>query len=188
MAQRGPIVHPFLFAIYPILYLWSNNQDELSLYSSTADLIVPMVIATAAALVLLALTGLILRNWREAGLIVALSLIMFFSYGHVHTTIADFGRFGYPEHRYLLSIWVALFALGSLLSLLYRSDLSALTSFLNIVAGMLVAFSLASIVSHEPLSAATLADANVSDTVTGGAGQEQLGGRPDIYYISVEGY
>ena len=56
MANRGPVVRPYLFAVYPILFLWTDNKEELALASSILDLLLPLAISVAITLFLLALS------------------------------------------------------------------------------------------------------------------------------------
>ena len=92
--QSGPILYPFLFAIHPILFLWSSNIGELSHYTSAADLLLPMVISLIVTRFLLALLSIILRDWKKAALLVSFSLVLFFSYGYIKEFISDSGIFG----------------------------------------------------------------------------------------------
>ena len=78
MLQRSPLIYPFLFAVYPILFLWSNNIEEVSVYSSRTSIIFPIVISAGITLVLLVGFRAILKDWRIAGLFVAFILLLFF--------------------------------------------------------------------------------------------------------------
>ena len=76
--KKSFVIHPFLFAVFPILALYAYNKAELS-FSVT---LLPLAYASGVALLLLALSWLILRNVRKAGIVVSIFLILFFSYGY----------------------------------------------------------------------------------------------------------
>ena len=76
--DRGLVVHPFLLAIYPILFLWNSNKQELSATNYAVDVLVPLVISVALTAVLVGVAGLVLRNWKKAGLLAAFYVVLFF--------------------------------------------------------------------------------------------------------------
>lgn len=186
--RRGPLVYPFLFALYPILFLWSNNIDELSFSSSRADLLLPMAISVIFTLILLAVSWAILRNWRSAGLFVAFILLLFFSYGHVLELLSGQGNPEIAKNRYLVIIWPVIFVAGGLLLLRYRTKLRTLTNPLNVMALTLIMFTLPNIISYSPPSAALSLETDVKRGPAAESNPIDAGTLPDIYYITAEGY
>lgn len=185
--QRGPIIHPFLFAIYPILFLWSTNIRELSVFSSPADLLLPMAVIEIIALLLLALFWVILREWRITGLFVAFVLLLFFSYGHVLEALAGLDP-GYAKNLYLVIIWPMMFVGGALLLLRFRSKLTNLTNPLNVMAVVLIIFTLPNTLGYSPPSATPLSEQAVKSVSADDASPVETGTLPDIWYITAEGY
>ena len=185
--QSGPILHPFLFAIHPILFLWSSNIGELSHYTSAADLLLPMVISLIVTLFLLALLWIILRDWKKVALLVSFSLVLFFSYGYIKEFISDSGIFGDAKNRYMVSIWATTSVLGGLLLLRYGSKLRGLTNPLNFVAFVLVVLTFPNFVSHKPISDFPLPE-DTTNFAFDSIQQQQVEAQPDIYYITTEGY
>ena len=41
VVDREPVVHPFIFAVYLVLFLWNSNKQELSETNSAADVLLP---------------------------------------------------------------------------------------------------------------------------------------------------
>ncbi len=181
LTKNGPVLHPLLIALYPAVFLWSNNVENLSLSAGPLDLMVSMGIPVVFALVAVLFLGFILRDRKKAGLVVALFLLLFFSYGRILELSADFGHI---RHRYLLLASGGLFAAGVYWSIATRVDLRNITSFLNAAAIVLVAISLVNILAYsfrsETPSIGEVVDKSVRPT--------DLGTLPDIYYIILDAY
>ena len=64
---RIRIIHPFLLAIFPILFLWSQNIEELSFKLTARDIIMPLAISFGATLVALVLASFLIKSWAKAG-------------------------------------------------------------------------------------------------------------------------
>ena len=77
------IIHPFLLAIFPILFLFSHNLGE----ASFLDIFVPMLIVLIATFLIFILLKFALKNSKKAGLITSVFLVLFFSYGHIYDLI-----------------------------------------------------------------------------------------------------
>lgn len=74
------ILHPFLLALYPILALLSTNFQEIPFSSALRSL---LVIPFGTGLLLI-LFRLLVKDWLKAGALCSLSVVLFFSYGHVY--------------------------------------------------------------------------------------------------------
>jgi hypothetical protein len=186
--DRGLVVHPFLLAIYPILFLWNSNKQELSATNYAVDVLVPLVISVALTAVLVGVAGLVLRNWKKAGLLAAFYVVLFFSYGHIQQGIADSGIFGYPNHRYMVLVWAAIAVSGSALLILLRANLRFPTNFLNVVTIVLVVFALANVGGEDPLRASDFEVDDDARAAVSGDSTLDLENLPDIYYLVLEGY
>src|SRR5688572_9711109 len=103
--QRIPI-HPFLFAVYPILALLAINISEVDPSSGWRPLLLSMVTAGLLTLSLYA----IFRDWRRAALLSAIVLILFYSYGHVYILLkgVEINGLYLFRHRMLLPLWIVL--------------------------------------------------------------------------------
>lgn len=185
--MRKPLViHPFLFAIFPILFLFSHNIDQMSISQTWPSLL----ISSAIALVSMLLLGLILRNWRKAGIIVSTFLILFFSYGHVYSLLWDEQRDNpIPGgHGVLLAVWVLLL-LGVVIFVVRTSrSLQDLTRYLNAVASALVVLSLVNTGVYEFAKLGRTDIASAESTAAVLAESERAETLPDIYYIILDGY
>lgn len=136
------VIHPFLFAVFPILFLFAHNVGQVSF----SEILVPTAIVLGFTLLLLLLSGLILKNNKKAGIVVSLFLVLFFSYGHVFNVIGGWWSWLQTWPRYLLLSWGILFICGTYFIIKTRRDLHNFTKVLNIVATFLVVISLINIV------------------------------------------
>lgn len=85
------------------------NIDQVDPKTAIRPLLISICITTLLYLVLIKL----LKDQQKTSLIVSLGLIFFFSYGHVYTTLEKINFIGLhlARHRYLVPIWLFLFAL-----------------------------------------------------------------------------
>jgi hypothetical protein len=131
--------HPILFAAYPVLFLWSLNVDEVPVGDALPPLVAIVLAALAATLVLAAIVG----DRARAALIVTPAALGLLMYGHVIDLVpasATVQRIG----------WAAAVGLGALGAWrLSGVRLLRIDRALSLVALLLVAFTLFSIVPHE---------------------------------------
>ena len=188
LLKKSIPLHPFLFAAYPVLFLYAQNVD----FTPLSDALLPIMVVLAAALLLLLALYAILRDAARAALLVSLFALLFFSYGHFVDLLEGFqlpvGHFTIGPNTVLLPLWALFLALGVYFLLRTRRDLYNVNNLLNVVAAVLILFSLAGIVSYhlgrvswsgsagEEIAEANPADAGVAE------------GLPDIYYIILDAY
>lgn len=178
--RRYPF-HVPLMSAFPVLFLFSQNAHETSLSEIFLPLLLLISVFSCGWLIL----RFLVRDGRKAGLIVSLTILLFFSFGHFRDLIFGWQLFGHSigEPRYLFGLWLIVFVAGSAAILRARKSLSTVTRLFNIAAITLVAMS----------------------TVTAGYGmftRSSIGGlsdapsqltpgpnnRPDIFYIVLDGY
>ena len=187
--KNSPVIHPFLFAVFPILFLFAHNVGQVSF----SEILLPTTIVLGFTLLLLLLSGLVLKNSKKAGIFVSFSLVLFFSYGHVLEGLLHWwliGRISHTLlHAYLLLSWGILFICGAYFIIKIRRDLHNATNILNIVATFLVVISLINIVPYKIKTWAI--SRNIKSTESIGINavdsmKEDI--LPDIYYIILDRY
>ena len=178
--QRVPL-HPFLFAIYPILALLAINISEVAFSSGIRPLFFSVLLA---GLLLVIFYGLF-RDWKQAALLTTVLLILFYSYGHIYIALKGINLNGFYlfRHRTLVPIWLGLAAF--LMAWVSRKSINStsVTYMLNLIglfllilpAGQLIFFSLQSQTSQTDNDHSALR-LNVGESP------------PDIYYIILDGY
>jgi hypothetical protein len=90
LKDRPFIVHPILFAIFPVLFLFSVNLNELGL----VDVLLPLVGVVGLGVLIWLIIGFVLKNFKKAAFITSLGLVIFFIYGHIFLLVAGFDVFG----------------------------------------------------------------------------------------------
>jgi hypothetical protein len=173
-AGRPLPFHPLLLAVYPVLFLYGQNVGELTL----GDLVTPLVAILAATVVALVVGAYVLRDSRRAALVVSALAAFLLLYGHLSGVLAPLGvRAGFQQIG-----WAVVLVGVVVLAIRLRPDrLANVTRALNLVAAVLVAFALVTIVPAEAqrLGRSTAAAA----TIEGASGP----GR-DIYYLVFDRY
>ncbi|MDP8955806.1 MAG: LTA synthase family protein [Actinomycetota bacterium] len=181
LLSRSLVLHPFLLAAFPVLFLFAQNRQEGIVFR---DVWGPLALALGGAAILFLAGWLIFRNAKAVGLVVSAWALLFFSYGRVseglkRTELAgiDIGR-----DTFLLPVWAFLAVAAVAVAFLLRRHLAGVTTGLNIVGAVLVAMNVFSIVVSRP--AETRADPT-SPRARAQPTPEAVDGRrlPDIYYI-----
>jgi hypothetical protein len=166
--------HHLLFALAPILFLYSHNAAKLPI--APAELLLPLVVSFAAALGLWLLLWVVIRSSRRAALVVSLALTLFFLYGRALAAI------GSKTTPWLLpAVAMGILLLGILCFGRPRREFGGLTVFLNLVSLALVCINLAT--GLPAFLRGRFAEVNKH-----GAAQAETKGQPDIYYIILDGY
>jgi hypothetical protein len=166
---------------FPVVFLFSQNVYETPLSEISLPLLMLISISTCGWLIL----RFLVRDGRKAGLIVSLTILLFFSFGHFRDLIFGWKLLGQSmgQPRYLFGLWLIVFVAGSVAMLKARKNLSTVTRLFNIAAITLVA-----------MSTATAGFGMLTRSSIEGSGNapSQLthipDSRPDIYYMILDGY
>lgn len=178
--KKLPVLHPFLFAIFPILALLAQNMDWLPL----SDGVRPLIISILAAAGLLGLTWLFVRDLPRAGLITSLALLLFFSYGHLYGSLKAAGLGAtLARHRYLAPAAAVILVGGGLWIVKFLHDPRPPTRILNLVSAALLVLPVVSIASYAVDSPSLAAQEIRSLRLP--TDQDPP---PDIFYIVVDAY
>ncbi len=180
-------IHPFLFALYPILDLASKNANEIRI----TDPLRSIAISIIGTVMVFIISYSFSRNWRRAALVTSWIVIIFFSYGHVYLSIKNIAVSGYTigRHRFLLLSSVALAVLGGLAIFKFEYDEIRITRVVNIIALFTILIPVISISSFWIRSGSTFITGNL--TVLDNRNEVPktgIGSNPDIYYIILDGY
>lgn len=174
---RAFALYPFLFAAYPVLFLWSQNLGETNA-GDVLPILVLVLAVTAAAMVILTL---LFRDARRAALVVTPIAVAILVYGHAATLLK-------PVHlRPLLQQagWILLILLGIVAAIRLREPLvRRATTILNGVGLVLVIVALVVIVPFQANAAFSARFEPTTATVPG------VPDRPlrDVYYLILDRY
>ena len=180
--KRPLVIHPFLFGLFPILFLFAHNIGEVS----SSEILLPTAIVLGFTLLLLLLSRLILKDNQKAGIVVSIFLVLVFSYGHVREA-TGWGRI--IMERYLFLSWSILFICGAYSIIRTQRDLHNFTKILNIVATFLVVISLINILPYKLKTWFISQDMKSTENMrTDLANSRKVDTLPDIYYIILDRY
>jgi len=181
--NRDIVIHPFLFAIFPIIFLFSINVN--SVYPN--EIILPLLLVILITFLIWIAISFVLKSKIKSGLITSLGLIVFFSYGHIFILIGELQKNVFLSHLILLIASFILLGLGSYYFIRTKKPLKNLTKIVNVVSISVVMISFLSIgeyymtENYTPDDLSEVAKVNPIQQ----ASDEDL---PDIYYIILDGY
>jgi len=188
--MKKPFVfHPFLFAIFPILFLFAHNIEQMF----PEQIIAPLVIVIVCTIIFFSLLCFLFKDKEKAGLIVSFFILLFFSYGHFHNLIRGFRLVAkgitIGPHTVLLLSCGVIFLIGVYFIIRIRDGLRNVTNFLNIAAFLLVLISLINIGAY------VFRTRGIGDYIKSRGGKaswrkdtEKPEKLRDIYYLIFDGY
>jgi len=180
--QKSSVIHPLLFAFFPIISLFSNNVSELP----PEDILLPSLILVTIALVAWYVLGMFSKNYFKTGLVISTFLFLFFSYGHFHFLLPGLlNAFDEISHKIPLLFFLALFIIITIFIIKSKRKFDNLTKIVNIVAIVIISFSLVNVTSFY-LSNITSFENELSPTQINFI--NATSSFPNIYYIILDGY
>jgi hypothetical protein len=184
--KKKPLaLHPFIFAIFPVLSLLAYNIEETRL----ATALRPLLLSLAGAVLVFGILRLVTRDNQRAALITILLLALFFSYGHFYNTLESGSILGgmLGRHRILAPVWVILASIIVGMGLRSRADLSSITTTFNLVTFVMLLLPVLQISSYQ-LRAYQAASAPQVAALVQSLHLPSGQSAPDIYYIILDGY
>jgi hypothetical protein len=182
MFKRLPL-HPFLFALYPVLSLLGANVREVYLTAALR----PAFVSLGLAAVAFGLAWVWLRSALRAGLAASLFLALFFSYGHLYGWLHKLPEVGLAlgRHRYLAPLFGLALTAGLFWIWRKARPPQALTGALNLICAALLLFPLYQTASYTIAEAARPAAAAQAGSA---ARPQPKADSPDVYYIILDSY
>lgn len=178
-AMRVPF-HPFLLAMFPVIFLLAENINELPAQEAGLPLLVILAGTTAALFALSAL----LKDFEKAAVSVSVLVFIFFSYGPLQGVLEGRTVLGLDvaRDRFLLPLWLGLGGATLFVVVRARRSLARVTSALNVTSLTLIALNLSALLVYATSKGGSAEPINlpISDTARAGL--------PDIYYIVPERY
>jgi hypothetical protein len=181
----GIVVHPVLFALWSVVFVYSQNQEYVPFSQAWTSLIV----IVGSTLLLFLLFALILRSTMKSGAIASLCVLLFFSFGHVYDLLWE-DRIGYAstvESLALLVAWAIVLAAGSAIVFRVKDHMREITGMLNLVAITLVLFSVVNVGFYQLRARIALQDVPI-DTLDLAQVRPLPTDLPNIYYIILDAY
>ena len=181
--KKALVIHPFLFALFPILSIFSHNVGELYL----SALVTPIIVVICFTLLMFFILSLIIKDRNKTGIIVSLSLLLFFSYELLfHSAYSIIGE--KITHGYVLVVCGIMLISGVYSTIKTRRNLRRLTMVLNLVAAFLVAMPAVRIAAFEAQHWLAFQDDESEETQNSAPDSDKPDKPPSIYYLILDGY
>ena len=185
-------VYPFLFGIFPVMYLWSANRAQEPAYVVLPALLITLAGVWVIFLLMLAIT----RSVHRAALVTTLLSLYLLTFGHLYNQVNSFNQ---PEvSKYLLPLTAVLILAAAVWVVLRRFGSPTLTRALNLVAVPLILFQVITAAPYylnmARLNRTAAMTASVSAMApTSGHSQKPIpltNGKPqrDMYFILLDNY
>lgn len=175
MLKKIPF-HSLLFCIFPIMYLYSINIEEVKF----PDTILPILINLTIGAISFFIIYLITKNLCQAGTETSIILLLYSSFGHI-TFLLVRNNYFVHDPRPVIAIFVAVFILLTWANFRVIKNFKPITEYLNFVSIVLVLVSAFSITNFWLRTQNTLPSPPITKV------KEPLD-TPDIYYLILDGY
>ena len=182
--------HLFLFAAFPILFLYVHNINEFSI----GTIVLPLLATGLLALASWGVFTLLFRNRIKGALLGTIFIALFLAYGHFHHLIENasivFDSFYLGPSRILAIVYAMIFTVVTICLARTRKSLDGLALFANLAGAFLLAGSLIQI----GLFALSSGGEPSREGGTYGSGDvvalqvEPETPRPHIFYIILDAY
>ena len=133
------VVFPYLIGIFPLLFIFNYNKEELYIY----ELLLPVIISLLSIKVLMILFIKLLQDAKKSGLFLLVLIITFFFYDNIYDFLIPYRD--WPVLTNLNQFLIPVFIIILLLSLIFIKNLEISTNivkFLNIIGVSLIILNL----------------------------------------------
>jgi len=194
--KNQKIFHPFLVAVFPILIIYSQNIGRVNF----EDLLLPIVLMSIFTVGFYYILKIILKNPFKTALIVTITLIFLFSYGHVYYLLNDVSINGFDIGRniYLIPSFGLMLGIFIFFAVKAKRVFDNATSILNVVSIVFVIVALSNVIlvageisscdqcSNQELFYETKDFSNYFEPHKFSILENQV--RPNVYYLILDEY
>jgi hypothetical protein len=103
LSEKWFYIFPLLFALYPVIFLYSYNVQELLI----SQLVMPVTVALCGTVLGWCILLFLVRDTLKAGIAVSILIIFFFTYGLLFDWLAVLDLFP-VKNRYLLPVFLVI--------------------------------------------------------------------------------
>lgn len=173
-------LHPFLFALFPILFLFTNNFFKVPI----EDLIIALAISTSFTIAIFFILKRITKNAKKSGLITSLYLILFFSYGHAFIAANGINILGFDtdNHVHFGIPFILTFCAITFLILNTKRPLNNATKISNTISITLI------IIAAFNIGILGIENINPESDESKIFSEIKTSNMPDIYYLVMDSY
>ncbi len=189
----GIRAYPFLMAAYPALAMMAANAEQVRMEA----VVRPLLLSILLCALLYCLLALIIRKSEPAAILATWWLLLFFTYGHVYSSLRGVHVIGESlgRHRYLGILWLVLALAGAWWILRHR-EWGRMPRVLTVISAIAVSLPIVQLVVFAAESSILSAerDASVAASEVGLLPEGQVltapvgEPLPDVYHIILDGY
>lgn len=180
-------ISPYLFALYSVLFLFSNNQHEYTIQF----LFLPLIIALSFTTIVFIASKLIFKKIEISALLSSLIIFIALSYGRFLELGKDLNiKIGKNKIDQEIIVGIIVFLIFSLLTYLifkYKTKLKQVNKYIFIISFALFIFSLYNVVSYE-IKSKRLFKEPVVEKINKEKKVKANPSDPDIYYFVFDRY
>jgi hypothetical protein len=175
--KKPPVIHPFLFAAFPILafHTYSSHASSLTLF----EFFLPIGLALAGSAIIYLFLCATIQNAHKAGFLDSIVLIWFFSYGRIHVGLRPW-KIGIGDHLFLIG-YITLLGLLFIFVIKSKKKYFRVTALMNLMGTLLVSFNLV-------VPFRTIFQTASGARLRQGESAPQQAHLPNIYFILLDAY
>ena len=176
--KRSTLLHPVLFSIFPIIFLYSQSNNIFPFHG----FVVPLILSILATMLILFATRFILKNKIKSSLIVSLFVFLSLNFGHVKNFLSQ-----YEITDFHVLVIFLIFVIGGVVYLIKtKRTLDNATILTNTVAVILVVMVLVNIGTYnfEKSFSNDFEDYMPIQSLT----ESETGYNPDVYILILDAY
>jgi len=184
--MRHRPIYPVLFAVFPILSLFSHNVDQIRFPVTLRSFAVVLLMTT----IYLVILRVILRDWHRAALICFTTIILFFTYGQIYLLTKNLrvGGVLVGRHRYMIAIGGLVLLLSSRFIIKRVENPGSLSAPLNFIAIALLIIPVVTIARFEIRLSEKLRSSQQFSEEECGELSRKIDPPPDVYYVILDAY
>jgi hypothetical protein len=186
-SKKWHLLHPFLFAAFPIIFLYAHNINQVL----PAEVLLPTAISLGLVIILMLPLWFFFGDIAKVGFGASIFFVFLFAYGPIFGAITRLLPLCSTRHIHagLMPIMMCGLAYSEFLIKRTRRNLSKTTGVLNIVSATLIIISLTNIAVYK-LRNSTYGNNTInSETIESHTAAPATSSRlPDIYYIILDRY
>jgi hypothetical protein len=191
--MRIRIIHPLLFSVYPVLFLFSENISEVY----ARDLIGPILFALVLGFVLWAGAAFVLKNWYKAAFVASLSMCMLLLFRHAYEIVLLVIRPASVSRNIFLFLWLIFYLVMVWIIIRLKGNMRLATKSANFLSVVLVVLACVNIIAfylrpqlygmRPQIKHFTKLDQNDLSWIKRWKSSTR-GKNPDVYYLILDGY
>ncbi|MHC4525410.1 MAG: sulfatase-like hydrolase/transferase [Planctomycetota bacterium] len=133
--KATPVLHPILFAIFPVIFLYAKNMNEIYFH----QILLPLVLVLGGTLTAWFALNIFYKSWHKSGIVISCMVLFMFSYGNIAKKLISGFNLDTDTHAPpLVLAWLTLLGIALLGVFKIKQALLQWTKILNLIALCLI--------------------------------------------------